>query len=168
MKKVIVILALVCSVFAVQAQTKVGHVNFSALVEMMPEADSIQAKLQTATAQWQQMLQDRELDYGKAVKELEAMSQNPATQKEVLEVRSQEVQKLAAGYQELQRKANESLQKQQQDLLAPLIEKVQTSITEVAKANGYSYIMDNAEGSGILYSSDSNDIMPLVKAKLGL
>lgn len=41
-EKVIVVLALVMSSLAMQAQTKVGHINSSALIEAMPEADSIQ------------------------------------------------------------------------------------------------------------------------------
>jgi outer membrane protein len=86
----------------------------------------------------------------------------------VKEIKQQEVQNLQQQYQELQQTANDVLQKKQQELLAPLLERVKTTIADVAKANGYAYVIDTTEGSGIIFSDAKFDLMPLVKAKLGL
>ena len=45
--------------------------------------------------------------------------------------------------------------------------KQQQAIADVAKENGYSYIFDVSAGA-LLYQPDSDDILPLVKKKLGL
>ena len=60
MKKVLVILTMVCAAFAVQAQTKVGHINSSLLIESMPEADSIQKKLAVEQEQWKNIVDDKD------------------------------------------------------------------------------------------------------------
>ena len=62
MKKVLVILTLVCSTFAAQAQTKVGHINSSNLLEMLPEADSIQKQLAQVQEMWQRILAEKETE----------------------------------------------------------------------------------------------------------
>ena len=60
MKKVFVILIAMCAVFAAQAQTKVAHINSSELLEMLPETDSIQAKLVQTQEMWQNLLLEKE------------------------------------------------------------------------------------------------------------
>jgi outer membrane protein len=41
------------------------------------------------------------------------------------------------------------------------------SVEEVAKENGYKYVIDSSQGT-LLYSEPADDVMPLVKKKLGL
>ena len=62
MKKAIVIMLMLCGTIGAQAQTKVAHINRSALIETMPEADSIQKKLLKEQEQWQLILSEKEND----------------------------------------------------------------------------------------------------------
>jgi Skp family chaperone for outer membrane proteins len=48
-----------------------------------------------------------------------------------------------------------------------VISKLNTVIVEVGKENGYSFIFDVSSGS-MLYVTESDDVSPLVAAKLGL
>ncbi|MFT4996232.1 MAG: outer membrane protein [Bacteroidia bacterium] len=168
MKKVLVILALVCSTFAAQAQTKVGHINSSNLLEMLPEADSIQKQLAQVQEMWQRILAEKETEAKTKYNALMIIIDKPSVSDSEKEIKTQEVENLQKQYQELQKRANDDLQIKQEELLSPLLEKVKTTISEVAKANGYAYVMDTTEGSGIIYSDSSFDLMPLVKAKLGV
>ena len=68
----------------------------------------------------------------------------------------------------MQKSGSDAMQKEQEALLTPLYARVKQTIAEVAKANGYAYVMDSSEGSGIIYSDSTFDLMPLVKSKLGL
>ena len=52
-------------------------------------------------------------------------------------------------------------------MLKPIVDRAKKAIEEVGKENGYTYIFDAGVGA-VLYSQDSDDIMPLVKKKLGL
>jgi len=168
MKKVLVILALVCSTFAAQAQTKVGHINSSNLLEMLPEADSIQKQLAQVQEMWQRILAEKETEAKTKYSALMVIIDKPSVSDSEKEIKTQEVENLQKQYQELQKRANDDLQIKQEELLSPLLEKVKKTISEVAKANGYAYVMDTTEGSGIIYSDSSFDLMPLVKAKLGV
>jgi len=49
----------------------------------------------------------------------------------------------------------------------PLIDKAKKAIDEVAVEKGYNYIFDTGTGA-LIYYQDSDDIMPFVKAKLGI
>ncbi len=168
MKKVVVILAVMCSTFAVQAQTKVGHINSSNLIEMLPEADSIQKQLLQVQEMWQRILAEKETEAKTKYNALMVIMDKPSVSNSEKEIKTQEVENLQKQYQELQQRANDDLQLKQEELLSPLLEKVKKTISEVAKANGYAYVMDTTEGSGIIYSDSSYDLMPLVKAKLGV
>ncbi|HAV26262.1 MAG TPA: hypothetical protein DCX01_08790 [Bacteroidetes bacterium] len=168
MKKVLVILTLVCSTFAAQAQTKVGHINSSNLLEMLPEADSIQKQLAQVQEMWQRILAEKETEAKTKYNALMIIIDKPSVSNSEKEIKTQEVENLQKQYQELQKRANDDLQIKQEELLFPLLEKVKKTISEVAKANGYAYVMDTTEGSGIIYSDSSFDLMPLVKAKLGV
>ena len=53
-------------------------------------------------------------------------------------------------------------------LLKPLLDRAEAAIKTVAKENGYSYIFDSSKGGAVLYSPESEDVLPLVKAKLGI
>jgi outer membrane protein len=168
MKKVLVILTLVCYTFAAQAQTKVGHINSSNLLEMLPEADSIQKQLAQVQEMWQRILAEKETEAKTKYNALMIIIDKPSVSNSEKEIKTQEVENLQKQYQELQKRANDDLQIKQEELLSPLLEKVKKTISEVAKANGYAYVMDTTEGSGIIYSDSSFDLMPLVKAKLGV
>ena len=168
MKKVLVILALACSTFAAQAQTKVGHINSSNLLEMLPEADSIQKQLAQVQEMWQRILAEKETEAKTKYSALMVIIDKPSVSDSEKEIKTQEVENLQKQYQELQKRANDDLQIKQEELLSPLLEKVKKTISEVAKANGYAYVMDTTDGSGIIYSDSSYDLMPLVKAKLGV
>ena len=168
MKKVLVILTMVCAAFTVQAQTKVGHINSSLLIESMPEADSIQKKLAVEQEQWKNIVDDKDREMRTKYAAFMEISEDPSVNKTLKEIKMQEVENLQKQFQELQQRANVELQRKQEELLKPLLEKVRTAISEVAKANGYAYVMETSEGSGVIYSDPKFDLLPLVKAKLSL
>ncbi len=168
MRKVIVILTIVMAAVAVQAQTKVGHINSSELIEAMPEADSIQKKLAKEQEQWKKILEEKDQDMRAKYAAFMEISEDPSVSNTMKEIKMQEVENLQKQYQELQQRANQELQNMQEVLLEPLLAKVKNAIAEVAKANGYAYVMETSEGSGVIYSDTKYDLLPLVKAKLGL
>jgi len=53
-------------------------------------------------------------------------------------------------------------------VMAPVMEKARKAIEEVAKENGLLYVFDMTQGNPIYASEESMELLPLVKAKLGL
>jgi len=64
-------------------------------------------------------------------------------------------------------KATQQLDDKRSQLFQPVISKADNAIRDVAKAEGFIFVLD---GSQLLYSDDKKctNILPLVKAKLGL
>ena len=96
-------------------------------------------------------------------------AQNSKTYSDVIRTsKEQELQELRTRIQRFQETAMNELDKAQQSLMQPITEKAMNAIKEVAKENGYTYIFDLSAGP-ILYTSESSqDILPLVKKKLGI
>lgn len=64
--------------------------------------------------------------------------------------------------------AMNEFKKAQDELLQPIMDKAHKAIQDVAKENSFTYIFDMNSGA-ILYASEtSEDILPLVKKKLGI
>jgi outer membrane protein len=64
--------------------------------------------------------------------------------------------------------AQQDLQTQQQQLMAPILEKANKAVREVAEENGFIYIFDTGSGNPVYWSEQSMDILPLVRTKLGI
>ncbi len=166
MKKVLAILAIITCTFAAQAQTKIGHVNRTELFQMMPQVDTIKQELANETSMWQAMYGSKETElkekYEKLQKEMDILTE------EQLQVRTKELEDLQNSLQELQQRASQALQNSENEKLAPVFQMMDEAISAVAKEKGYDYVVDSSEGGGIIYSSESHDLLPLVKAKLNI
>ena len=85
----------------------------------------------------------------------------------IRQTKQREIQDMAARIEEFQQNAQKQLQDREQELLKPVIDRAKKAIEEVAREGGYTYILD-AGTAAILYDGGGDDIMPLVKKKLGL
>jgi outer membrane protein len=64
-----------------------------------------------------------------------------------------------------QQQAQQLGQQKNQELLAPIQKKALDAIQTVAKENGYAYVISKDQ---LLVSPPADDLLPLVKKKLGL
>jgi len=171
MKKLAKFLAVVaiimgCS-FASQAQNpvKIGYIDFNTLLAAMPGIDSVKIKLQT----YQKMLTDQ-MDAMKAEfenKYLDYQSQSASMSDLIKQTKEKELSDLQGRIDAFQQKASQDLQAKQQELVAPFIEKAKVAIKEVARENKYTYIL-NAIEDVVIYKDETDDVMALVKKKLGI
>ena len=146
------------------AQTKVGHIDVSALMTTMPA-------MKAAEAQLNKLREGYDTEYKKLVTEYQtkaAQYQKEAeTAGDVLnQTRSQEMQDMGTRIQKYQDDASKSLQDKSVELQKPLMEKAQAAIQKVARAKGIQYILDSTVGSGVLLA-DGTDILADVKKELG-
>ena len=66
--------------------------------------------------------------------------------------------------EEIQRKADEYIQKKQEELMGPIYQKIRTAIENVGKAGNYTYIL---EASSALYiGTGSTDVTAAVKVEI--
>jgi outer membrane protein len=152
---------------ASQSQTvqKIGYIDFNGLVAAMPGVDSVKIKLQA----YQKTLSDQ-LDAMRAEfenKYLEYQQGSSGMSDLIKQTKEKELQDLQGRIDAFQQKAQTDLQTKQQELLAPIVTKAKAAIKDVAKDNKYTFVI-NAIEDILLYSEPVDDILPLVKKKLGI
>jgi len=148
-------------VFA-QGTQKFAHANSDSIVVSLPEFKTQQKILESYGKQLQATLQDKE-------KALQAKYEEYQTQvndwiPDVRAEKEKEINQLSQGLQEFRQTASQKLQAKEQEVYAPLFEKVQKGIEDVAKENGYTYVLPTAV---FLFAAESDDITNLVIKKLG-
>jgi outer membrane protein len=58
--------------------------------------------------------------------------------------------------------------KKRDELLSPILEKLEKAINEVGKEGGYTMIFDTSIFNALLFAADTGDVEALVKAKMGI
>lgn len=160
----VAILAMGSTAFA-QKNVKLGHINSTDLMQIMPGRDTAQAILQKESEELQEQLKTMYDEYEKQVSDYQ--ERQAGWSELIRESQQKRIQDLAKRIQEFEENARERLSKRQEEVLQPIIDRAKKAIEQVAKENGYTYIFDAGVGV-LLYQQDSDDIMPLVKKKLGL
>ena len=166
MMKWIAVIAFVCSAMGVSAQVKLGHIQTQKLIQAMPEMAKARETMEAKQSEIERELTNMQEQF-KA--KFEEYSKNGKTMSDVIRAaKEQELQELQQRIQSFQQIAMENLEKTQAELMQPIMEKAMNAIKEVGKENGFTYIFDLSQG-GILYFADqTEDVLPLVKRKLGL
>lgn len=168
MKKILLTAAFVAALMLtgrVCAQGKIGHVNAMEMIQLMPEADSVQVALQA----YAKDLQDNIATMQTEVQNKYAEYQNNQSQWSELikQTKAKEIQDMQVRLQEFSAQAEEDYQQKTQELLLPLNNKVKDAIEAVAKEGKFAYILD-AGSSNLFLGSEAIDVTSLVKKKLGL
>lgn len=148
-----------------QVNAKLGYIDSNELLELMPGKDSIQTALQDYQKTLETQLQTMYAEYQTKVQDYQT---NSRTMSDIIrQTKEKELADLETRIQTFQQQADTDLQNKQVELLQPLLDKAKNAINAVAKENGYTYIFDVGTGAFLFYEKGDN-IMPLVKAKLGL
>lgn len=159
-----VVVALSTSVTA-QKDAKIGHINSNDLLSAMPERTAVQKDLEEYAGQLKVTLDAMRKEYETKVGEFQAKQE--VMTDIIKNNKIKEITDLEKRIGEFQQTAEADLQKKEQALLQPIIDKAKTAIDDVAKENGYTYILDSSVGV-VLYSVEGDDILPKVKTKLGI
>lgn len=146
---------------------KFGHINRTELIQAMPEYDSAIVTLEklntdlTNTAELLQVeLNNKYETYLKESKNLTDL---------VRQTKEQELNDSQRRLTEFQTNAQNTMQEKQVELFTPVTQKADKAIRDVGKENGLVYIFDTSIGALIYFDeTKSTNMMPLVKAKLGI
>ncbi len=163
MKKLVIIFATLLSTTAF-AQ-KLGHINSNELLQAMPERSTIEEDIKVYAQELETQLSTMTKEYQAKVQNYQ--SKEASMTDAIKQDKIQEITNLEERINKFQQTAQKDLQTKEEQLLNPVIEKARNAIEEVAKENGYTYVFDSGVGV-LLYQRDSDNIMPLVKKKLGL
>ncbi|MBD5203173.1 MAG: OmpH family outer membrane protein [Bacteroides sp.] len=155
-----ILIALPMTVFA----QKYGVINTQTLLESMPEIKQINEQLQASSNSYQEEFNKLTGEFQKKFEEFQALSNDPATPQTIKDRRTQEMQELENKIQQFRQTADQDLQRQQQQLMAPLQEKVMKAIQSVGEDGGYTFIFENV--IPVYTGKDVTDVTETVKALL--
>ncbi|MCQ2281407.1 MAG: OmpH family outer membrane protein [Bacteroidales bacterium] len=148
-----------------QKNIKLGHINSNELMQIMPGRDTAMAMLQKDVEDLQAEMDAMKKEYETRVNDY--LAKKDQLSELIRKTKESDLQAMGARIEEFQKNASAQLEERQEALLKPIVDRAKASIEQVGKENGYTYIFDAGVGA-VLYSQDSDDIMPLVKKKLGL
>ena len=154
------------SSFAIgETSAKLGYVNSQELLSLMPEMTKADGDLKTFAKQYQDQLETMGKEFEKKGNDYQTGEKTMSDA--VKTVKQKELQDLEARIRDYQQSAQEKIGKKKEDLYKPILEKADQAIKEVAKEKGYDYVFD-ASGGSLLYAKESDNLLPLVKTKLGI
>ena len=155
---------------AANAQTKIGHINSQELLLAMPEMESAQKKLEKLAENHKSALEELTVEFNKKYEEYARNMED--TQNSMSDVvrttKEAELQEMQQRIQAFKQQAEQDLKIQRMQLLQPIQDRAIAAAVEVAAENGFTYILDSGMGVIIYSAPDAQDILPMVKAKLGL
>ena len=161
----IVVLMLAATTAWSQSNLKIGYIDSQALIELMPEKDSVESALIAYQRSLEEQIGAMYVEYQNKVADY---TNNVDGMSEIIkQTKQREIGDLETRITEFQQSAEQDFATKQQQLFEPLINKAKNAINEVAKANGFTYILDVRMGT-VLYYEKGENILPLVRAKLGL
>ena len=146
---------------------KFGYINSQALLAEMTEVKQAEANLDALKKQLQkkgqQMLTNLEAKY----KDLQRKEEQGELSRKQMETEAQSIKQEEAKIAQFEQDMQKQLLTKQEELMKPVIDKINNAIQAVAKEGNFNYIFD-AVGGFILYADDNQDVTALVKAKLGM
>ena len=156
--------ALLISSFAAKAQ-KIAHVNLDSLISIMPESKTAQQAVQDYAKQLE--LQVTAMQAELQAKYAEYQEKSKDMPEVVRASKEKELNDLNQRIQDFQQQAQTDYQKKSAELSKPVYEKAKKAIDQVAKENGFKYVLDTSTGV-VIYNEPADDIIALVIKKLGI
>lgn len=159
---------LLSSVTTVSAQTattrKMGCISMNELLSAMPEVKKADTTLAEYRVALQQQFDAYKADYNTQLGILSSPDTAKFTKPQLF-VKRQSLADLLAKLQGYDQEAGQLLEQKRTDLFLPIQKKAEDAIHQVSLDNGYTFVF---EKDNLHVYPPSDDILPLVKKRLGL
>ncbi len=162
----IVVFMLACTAAFGQQPMKFGHINSAEVLQALPELKEVETQMEAEFNEKEGQLtaMQEELVGKQEAYQQEAASLTPEQRAE----REQELVVMNQKVQEFYMLSQQQMQVKQNELQAPIMQKLKAAIQEVGDEEGFLYIFEMTSRVPVYASDKSVDVGPLVKAKLGI
>lgn len=167
LKKILLAVAIALPMFGASAQTfKMGLVDTQSVIAAMPETADAQKKIADASKRYED-------EYARLGEEMKRMVDEFQNMKEdelpaIKERKTRELSDYQQKMQTFEQTAYQDLQKMQQELMAPLMQKIKSAVESVGQEGGFSLIQMFDPQLTMYQAAPVVDVTTQVKAKLGL
>lgn len=166
MKRILLVAAAAIISFSVSAQNlKFAHVNYSELVQLMPEADEARAQIAAQTKEFEETYQSMVDEFQTKYSQYQQKASTWTAS--IKESKEKELSEIQNRIQEFQQTASNELQEAQQNLMTPIQQKALETVEKLAKDGGYIYVF---EKGSLLYLNESlsTDLTPAARKALNI
>ena len=168
-RSVIFVFVFTLIAFSSQAQeVKIGYTNVEYILSLMPELKGVETEYKAFETQIRNSIQAKQAELQAKIQDYQTNGQSMT---ELVRVdKEAELTSLQERFQKYQQEAQQSAQKKQSELFAPLFEKIGSAIKEVQKENGYAMILSTGtQGLDVVLAADEKyDVNNLIFKKLGI
>ncbi len=164
--KFLMVAALTLGATSLFAQ-KFGRIDYAAVIQAMPEMTSVQEGLQKAQTEYQEHLENLQVEVNRKIDEFQKLPEG--TTETARQLRQREIVDLQQRQQEYYQIAQEGLQQTQEELMKPVVDKLDAAIRKVSKAQGIVVVFQIETTTDVVYVDDAaTDITAAVKTELGI
>ncbi len=132
--------------------------------EPLPQIKTVNGQMEAANKKYEDEFMKLQEEFNKKFQEFQSLEES--TPQTIKDRRMQEMQELDAKIQKFRETATQDLQRQQQQLMAPIQENVLKAIQSVGAEGNYTFIFENMVP--VYVGTDVTDVTPLVKTRLGI
>ena len=158
--------------FSANAQeVKIGYTNIELVLAYMPETKSVETQLATYQKKLSEQIVVKENYAKQRLQEILDKKEKGTLTPEMEQAAQVELGKLDEDIRKFASDSEEKLYGKRQELLVPVLEKLQKAIDDVAIEQGFSYILNQTTSTGvstILYGPEEADMTETIMAKLGI
>lgn len=167
MIKKLILAAIVALPFSAFAQ-KFGVVNIETVFQAMPETTTAQTQMTEASKKYEDEFAKLREEVDKLFTEYQNLQKDPATPDAIKERRLNELQERDQKVQQFRNTASQDLARLQEQLMAPIQQKIDEAVKAVGQEGNYTFIFPHEEALLLYTGSDVTDVTNAVKAKLGI
>lgn len=169
MKKTLFTISILFFAFGASYAQKMAHANVNAILAVMPENKKINEDLQIYATGLSKRVEDTKNQLDAVVQQFNKALEGGDTAKAV-ELQKQGIE-LDKALQQTNAQAEQQLAIKRDELLQPVLNRIQEAMKKVATSKGYEYVMNSVDGSGtsiVLWGPEGTDITRAVVDELGI
>lgn len=156
MNKLLVTISVIALALTAQAETnlKIGFVNMQKAIQGTSAGKKAKSELEGEFNKKKKELEKKEADLKKMGEDLER--KKSVLTDEVFGKKQEEFQAEMLKYREVVGQSQLALQKKEQELTTPILEKIKKAIDQLAKEKSYTMILENS--AVVLYATKEHDL----------
>lgn len=165
-KKILFAIMVAIPMLASAQTIKIGVVDTQSVITDLPSYKEAQTKIEAVAKKYDDEYASLRAEALKKYEEFQTLSADTTTPDAVKERRAKELDELSTKLSEFEQMAQADLQKQQQEIMGPVLTSVQSAIQSIGKEGGYTVIQE--VGAFLYYGAPAEDITAAVKTRLGI
>lgn len=147
---------------------KFGVVDLQSVFEAMPESATMRSQIEESSKKYEADFQQLRDELDKLYAEFQTLSNDPNTPKPIMERRASDIQERQQKVEQFRVTAQQDLNRLQEQLIAPIQQKMMEAVKAVGVEGQYTFIYANEPSLLLYFGTEVVNLTDAVKAKLNI